>query len=169
MKKLLVWCAALIIGVAASAQDKKQDWKEMHSFHGVMSKTFHPAEEGNVAPLKENATALVQKAKEWQVRLLEDVRHNTNGKFITLTFSNEYYTEIAREIQEKTTWNIKGYNLDNAIAKLAVKRFLGRWRKEFKRSVKHWLVTEIGQNNTENIHLHGILWTDENEEKIQQK
>jgi hypothetical protein len=66
MKKLLVWCAALIIGVAASAQDKKQDWKEMHSFHGVMSKTFHPAEEGNVAPLKENATALVQKAKEWQ-------------------------------------------------------------------------------------------------------
>lgn len=66
MKKIIVWCTALIVGVGASAQNKKQDWKEMHSFHGVMSKTFHPAEEGNLAPLKENVAVLILKAKEWQ-------------------------------------------------------------------------------------------------------
>ena len=29
------------------------------------------------------------KQREWQVRLKEDIKHKTNGKFITLTFSNE--------------------------------------------------------------------------------
>ena len=26
--------------------------------------------------------------------------------------------------------------------------------------IRHWLVTELGHNGTENIHLHGIIWTD---------
>jgi len=64
MKKLFVMAAALILSVAAFSQ--QADWKEMHAFHGVMSKTFHPAEEGNLKPVKENATELVAKAKSWQ-------------------------------------------------------------------------------------------------------
>jgi hypothetical protein len=31
-----------------------------------MSTTFHPAEEGNLAPLKENADSLLTAAKQWQ-------------------------------------------------------------------------------------------------------
>ena len=38
-----------------------------------------------------------------------------------------------------------GYEKDNNIATLSVRRFLERWRKEFKRSVRHWLITELGQ------------------------
>lgn len=38
----------------------------MQSFHTVMAKTFHPAEEGNLQPLKENAADLLAKAKEWK-------------------------------------------------------------------------------------------------------
>lgn len=108
-----------------------------------------------------------QKAKEWQVRLTEDVRHNTNGKFITLTFSNE---SIAKLYQDKKLTGLKGYELDNAAATLAVHLFRERWRKKYKKSIRHWLVTELGHNGTENIHLHGILWTDKTEdiEKIWQ-
>ena len=42
------------------------------------------------------------KQREWQVRLKEDIKHNTNGKFITLTFSNEWIAKITREVTRKT-------------------------------------------------------------------
>jgi len=136
-----------------------------------------------------------QKANEWQIRMLEDVRHHKKGKFITLTFSNEKIKEYA----EKVTWEerkikdgiknswvdkngklrhrykykterkeivLKGYETDNAIATLAVREWLERWRKKYKKSLRHWLVTELGHKGTENIHLHGIVWTDEDIETI---
>jgi hypothetical protein len=103
-----------------------------------------------------------QKAREWQIRLLEDIKTNTNGKFITLTLSNKSYTELSLEITK-----LDGYNRDNAIITLAVRRFLERWRKQHKRSVRHWLVSELGHNGTENIHLHGIIWTDHTPDEIE--
>lgn len=128
-----------------------------------------------------------QKQREWQVRLLEDIKTHTNGKFITLTFSNESIKELTKEVNKvklkrirKTitlkngkkrnyyrydehtqTTELKGYDLDNAIATLAMRRFLERWRKEYKVSLRHWTVTELGHNGTENIHLHGIIWTND--------
>lgn len=103
-----------------------------------------------------------QKARGWQLRMLEDLKHNTNGKFITLTYSNESIKELEQEIRRK----IKipnaapdGYDMQNQIATIGVRRFLERWRKQYKKSVRHWLVTELGHEGTENIHLHGILWT----------
>lgn len=85
---------------------------------------------------------------------MEDIKVNTNGKFVTLTFSNEAYTELSGE------FSIKGYELDNAVCKLAMRRFLERWRKKYGKSVRHWFATELGHQGTENVHLHGILWTD---------
>jgi len=102
-----------------------------------------------------------QKSREWNVRLQEEIRHNNKGKFVTLTFSNESIKELTKEIK-----GLEGYNLDNEIATLAVRRFLERWRKKYKKSVRHWLVTELGGNGTENIHLHGILWTEESAKTI---
>ena len=101
-----------------------------------------------------------KKSREWQVRLQEEIRQRKNGKFVTLTFSNESIKEIAENIK------LDGYELDNEIATVATRRFLERWRKKYKKSVKHWLVTELGGNGTENIHLHGIIWTDETAETI---
>lgn len=150
------------------------------------------------------------KAREWQVRLLEDVRHNTNGIFVTLTLSNEEFTKLAKDVTQKKTkekiiekWKVnekgklepiykgkryvdkngklrirykyritteeiklKGYETDNAIAKLAIRRMMERWRKKFKKSARHWLITELGHKGTENIHLHGFIWTDESPEEI---
>ena len=42
-----------------------------------------------------------QKANEWRVRLLEDVKKHKNGKFITLTFSNEKIKEYAKKATTK--------------------------------------------------------------------
>lgn len=64
MKKLFVLAIAAIFSLAATAQ--QADWKQMHDFHAVMSKTFHPAEEGNLKPARTNAAELVAKAKAWQ-------------------------------------------------------------------------------------------------------
>lgn len=97
-----------------------------------------------------------KKRREWTTRLSEELRTDKNCKMITLTFSNEAITKLYKDEKLK---GLKDYDLDNAAATLAVRRFLERWRKKYKKSLKHWLVTELGHNGTENIHMHGILWT----------
>lgn len=59
---LALLCA---FGLNASAQEKN-NWKEQEAFHGIMSKTFHPSEEGNFKPLKEKSDSLVIIAKQWK-------------------------------------------------------------------------------------------------------
>ena len=44
----------------------KAVWQEMHTFHDVMSITFHSAETGDLKPLREKAGLLLEKAKVWQ-------------------------------------------------------------------------------------------------------
>lgn len=36
-------------------------------------------------------------------------------------------------------------------------------RKRTKKSIRHWLVTELGHEGTERIHLHGLIFTEEPE------
>lgn len=126
-----------------------------------------------------------QYANNWRIRLMEDLKTQNNAKMVTLTLSNksisklydytiekidkaiekldqnklnttEHENKLAKLHTEKT-----GYKLDNQIATNAVRLFLERYRKQNKTSIKHWLITELGHNGTENIHLHGLLWTDE--------
>lgn len=63
---MILLISALFVSMSGNIQAQKADWKEMHAFHNVMSKTFHPAEEGNLQPVKDNAKELVAKAKSWQ-------------------------------------------------------------------------------------------------------
>ena len=94
-----------------------------------------------------------QKANQWIARLSEDIKVNTNGIFITLTFDNENYTKFYNHYKKLPIWKI-----DNQIVTTATRLFLERHRKKYKKSLRHWLITELGNNGTENIHLHGILW-----------
>ena len=64
MKRILVLLSLVIFTLSVQAQ--KQEWKEMHAFHAVMGKSFHPAEEGKLQPLKDSAASLVKRAIEWQ-------------------------------------------------------------------------------------------------------
>lgn len=101
-----------------------------------------------------------KKAREWQIRLSEEIKHSRNGIFVTLTFSNEAFTKW------KSKTDKIGYDADNEVAKMAVRNFLENWRKKYKKSVRHWLTTELGGNGTENVHLHGIIFTDINPQEI---
>lgn len=103
-----------------------------------------------------------QKRRAWQVRLLEDIKEHKNAKFITLTFSNE-----AIKLLSKDTIDFRDKYINaNEMARLAIRRFLERWRKKYKKSLRHWLVTELGQSGTQRIHIHGIIYTDESKEII---
>jgi len=106
---------------------------------------------------------LTKKSNEWRVRLKEDIKNHKNGKFITLTFNNETYTEIIEEAKKQNS-KLEGYDLDNQVATIAVRKFLERWRKKHGKSVRHWLVTELGHTGTEHLHIHGIIWCDDVEE-----
>lgn len=57
---------SLLLLIALSTFAQKTEWKELHSFHAVMSKTFHPAEENNLKPLRDSASLLLERAKIWQ-------------------------------------------------------------------------------------------------------
>jgi len=105
-----------------------------------------------------------QKSRQWQVRLQEDIRVNKNAKFVTFTFSERELQKLDNEIK-----GLSGYDRDNEICRLAVRRFTERWRKKYKKTIRHWLVTELGSQNTERVHLHGLLWTDETKEVIEEK
>lgn len=99
-----------------------------------------------------------QKANGWRVRLTQEMRTNPQCYFVTLTFNNEAIDEIAAK------WNVQE---SNALATIAVRKFLERVRKDTKKSVKHWLITELGGEN-ERIHLHGFIWSD-NIKRIMEK
>ena len=104
------------------------------------------------------------KAAEWKGRLLEEVKHQKiKGNFVTLNFSNESYGELAAEAK-KLIPGIKGYDLDNQIATIAIHKWRERWRKHNGKSPRHWFITELGSGTTEHLHLHGIVWTDTPEE-----
>lgn len=103
-----------------------------------------------------------QKSREWQARLTEEVKKGKRGLFVTLTLSTESWLELTENVDQE----IEGYELDNAVIKLATRRFLERYRKKYGKSCRHWLVSELGHNGTENVHLHGILWTEVESEEI---
>jgi translation elongation factor EF-Ts len=60
--------AATFIGIAICgfSQTRHDHWAEMKTFHSFMAATFHPAEIGNLAPLKAKADSLLIEAKLWQ-------------------------------------------------------------------------------------------------------
>jgi hypothetical protein len=99
------------------------------------------------------------KARAWRVRLCEEIKDKARVHFVTLTFNTPSLVKLLAEIQENDK-TIYGYHLDNQVVKLAVRRFRERWRKRTGKSIKHWLVSELGKEGTEHVHVHGFLWTE---------
>ncbi|MCB9182971.1 MAG: hypothetical protein H6591_03560 [Flavobacteriales bacterium] len=65
LKSYLLLSLALLAFNRVCAQEKKA-WSELSAFHTVMSQTFHPAEEGDLKPIRERSGELVEKAVAWQ-------------------------------------------------------------------------------------------------------
>lgn len=102
-------------------------------------------------PCGECAECCREKRNEWKQRLNEEAYTNEAGYgyFVTLSISEESMDALIADKQ-----------IDDAevIAGLAIRRFNERWRQKFKKSIKHWMVPELGSKNTERLHLHGIVW-----------
>ncbi len=64
MKHIL--SATIFLFITSLLFAQKKEWKQMEDFHIIMAKCYHPVEEGNLQPVKDNADALVQKAQVWQ-------------------------------------------------------------------------------------------------------
>jgi len=62
---LLMIFAAVAIAKPVHAQQKAK-WQELDAFHEVMSKTFHPAEEGKLEPIRSRSAEMVEKAIAWK-------------------------------------------------------------------------------------------------------
>lgn len=73
MKKILILCCLFAVAISAKAQSTFDNWPELKAFHSVMSATFHPAEEGNLKPIKERSTELAAKAARMQNSLVPKV------------------------------------------------------------------------------------------------
>jgi hypothetical protein len=102
---------------------------------------------------------VTQKRNSWVIRLSEEIKDHEKTHFVTLTFDDDAIQELYNDADQKDA---------NSIAKLAVRRFLERWRKKYKKSVKHWLITELGDERCR-IHLHGLIFTNKSEQEILDK
>ena len=45
--------------------ENKKVWKEMDEFHTTLSGSFHPAESGQLQPVKDSASILLSRAQTW--------------------------------------------------------------------------------------------------------
>lgn len=91
-----------------------------------------------------------EKANMWRVRLSEELRHNF-GYFMTLTFSNDGFKDLCENLGLPLNSN------ENTVATIGIRRFLERVRKHTGKSIKHWFVTELGEEK-DRLHLHGVLF-----------
>ena len=62
MKIKILAIIAFLFTAGVSAQSSMDKWPALKEFHGVMSQTFHPAEEGNLEPIKTRSEEMMNKA-----------------------------------------------------------------------------------------------------------
>jgi hypothetical protein len=106
MKKISLLLFAFMMTCISFAQTKTAVWPEMGTFHELMSTTFHPAEEGNFAPLREKAADLYRAAKVWYS---VDVPAEYNFKVTKKTLEQLMIkcNDIWAEVASKTSSDVK--------------------------------------------------------------
>lgn len=88
-----------------------------------------------------------QNQSQWVVRLSEEIRKNPEALFVTLTFNEESYKELAAITKN-----------ENEMCRIALRKMLENYRVQNKHTIRHWVATELGDDGR--IHMHGIFWTD---------
>lgn len=92
-----------------------------------------------VVPCGKCSECLKRKAKDWQIRLLYEKRFSAKVSwFVTLTIAPEYYDEFVSRPQK------------------LIRMFLEDYRLYTGKSLRHWIVTELGDNGR--LHFHGIFF-----------
>lgn len=102
-----------------------------------------------------------QIARNWLIRLNEELKSNKKTEFVTLSLSVESIIKLEGEMYTKKYKGISeniGETDVNLLASFAIRRWTERWRKHNKMAPRHFLITELGHTNSERIHLHGLVW-----------
>lgn len=98
-----------------------------------------------------------QIAREWQQRLAEELK-TSRGYFTTLTFTEDDLERLTQEVKGEEEY-IERYGIENAVAKRAIELWRKRtWKMGLKE--RHWLITELGHEGTERVHIHGIVFSE---------
>ena len=114
MKKIfmLAFAAAAALFFNPAQAQKKAKWAEMDAFHEVMSKTFHPAEEGKLDPIRKRSQEMLDKAIAWKNSTApegynQDAVKNTLKKLVRgakelnkMVQKNETDEELKKELSE---------------------------------------------------------------------
>lgn len=61
--KFIIAAVAILAVQTISAQSVTSKWTQLHEYHELLSKTFHPAENGNFTAIKNSHDYLVQKSE----------------------------------------------------------------------------------------------------------
>lgn len=96
-----------------------------------------------------------KRASEWRARLSVELKENPDAQFITLTFNDETL-EKYKDTEANETAAIFARRLTKNCNKQKIK-------------IKRYLVPEIGGEDSERLHFHGIVWpslTEKQWEKI---
>jgi hypothetical protein len=62
--KVFLFFVLIVVANSVSAQSTFDKWPAVRDLHGVMSATFHPAEEGNLAPIKTRSEEMMTKSAQ---------------------------------------------------------------------------------------------------------
>ncbi len=128
MKKIkLVLVAMIMMASASFAQTKPAPWAELKAFHGYMSSTFHPSEEGNFKPLREKADSLYNAAKTWQASAIpSDFKPKETKETI------ELLVKQTANIKEQVKANASDKDLEKLIAEAhdTFHKIVGECRKK---------------------------------------
>lgn len=87
--------------------------------------------------------------------MIELKNHPENAQFVTMTYSDE---SLLKFEQEEAL----------SVASRSIELFRKRWYKKYGKGIKHFLICELGGNDSERMHLHGIVWTDKSKEEIEE-
>lgn len=63
MNRSILLFVSLFVITICKAQAPISKWPDLKNFHEVISKTFHPSQEGHMEPIKQNSALLYEKSK----------------------------------------------------------------------------------------------------------
>lgn len=93
-----------------------------------------------------------KRVRDWWIRIeWENKTNPIRAKGVTFSFSEEALDKL-------------GDKDANEVCSKAIRLFTKRWVKKYGKSLRYWLITELGHENTERVHMHGLVWTEHYED-----
>lgn len=93
------------------------------------------------------------KAKSWKTRIYwESFYSSGKSYYVTLTFDKNHFENLETRARETRA-------REKEIFKRAVRQFCDNWKYNTGERCTHFLIPEHGQEETERIHMHGLIWT----------